>query len=140
MKKPPNRSLNPARQALELRNLFPESDLTIGPSSLVWVAVIQPSSLSDRYKVRLRYRTSGAPEITVIDPVLERDVNGKLPHVFSGDRLCLYSAGEWNASMSLATTIVPWTSEWLLHYELWVAGDKKAWSGGGHEPGPRHHT
>jgi hypothetical protein len=35
--------------------------------------------------------------------------------------------------MSMATTIVSWTSEWLLHYEVWRATG--AWTGGGHEPG-----
>jgi hypothetical protein len=35
--------------------------------------------------------------------------------------------------MSLAKAIVPWTSEWLLHYEIWLAtGD---WRGSGIHPG-----
>jgi hypothetical protein len=39
---------------------------------------------------------------------------------------------EWTVGMSIANTIVPWTSEWLAHYEIWLAtGD---WQGGGEWP------
>jgi hypothetical protein len=34
--------------------------------------------------------------------------------------------------MLIATSIVPWASEWLLHYEIWRATG--TWTGGGHEP------
>ena len=61
----------------------------------------------------------------------------RLPHVFPGDNLCLHFPGEWTPEKSIATTIVPWTSEWLLHYEIWVFTGK--WTGGGHQPsqGPK---
>jgi hypothetical protein len=45
--------------------------------------------------------------------------------------LCLYyrKAQEWNNQLYIADTIIPWTSEWLLHYEFWLAsGD---WHGRG---------
>jgi hypothetical protein len=32
--------------------------------------------------------------------------------------------------MLLSTTILPWTAEWLMHYELWLISGH--WSGGGH--------
>jgi hypothetical protein len=35
--------------------------------------------------------------------------------------------------MSIAETIIPWTSEWLYFYELWVFTGE--WHGGGHAPG-----
>ena len=31
--------------------------------------------------------------------------------------------------MYIADTIVPWTAEWLAHYEIWLATDD--WRGGG---------
>lgn len=34
--------------------------------------------------------------------------------------------------MLIADTIVPWASEWLLHYEYWLSTG--TWHGGGHEP------
>lgn len=33
--------------------------------------------------------------------------------------------------MLLADTILPWTSEWLLHYELWLVMGR--WAGSGHD-------
>ena len=36
---------------------------------------------------------------------------------------------EIDASQFIADTIIPWTSEWLLHYEIWVATG--IWHGGG---------
>ena len=35
-------------------------------------------------------------------------------------------------NMLLATTIFPWTAEWLLHYEIWLATGE--WTGGGYHP------
>jgi hypothetical protein len=34
--------------------------------------------------------------------------------------------------MLLGDTILPWTAEWLLHYEIWRATEK--WMGGGIHP------
>jgi len=34
--------------------------------------------------------------------------------------------------MSIASTILPWASEWLFHYEIWRATGE--WTGGGREP------
>ena len=31
--------------------------------------------------------------------------------------------------MTIAKTILPWTSEWLVHYQLWLATGE--WHGGG---------
>jgi hypothetical protein len=57
----------------------------------------------------------------------------KIPHVYAekGDPLCLYypPANEWNETMHLAETIVPWACEWLLHFEAWLFSDE--WDGGG---------
>ena len=47
----------------------------------------------------------------------------------------LHLHDEWNADMLISESVVPWTSEWLLHYELWLATDE--WLGGGHELGPK---
>jgi hypothetical protein len=58
-----------------------------------------------------------------------------LPHVFGGEDLCLYYEGEWTSEMALVETIVPWASEWLVHYELWLITGE--WGGGGHQPGEK---
>jgi hypothetical protein len=51
--------------------------------------------------------------------------------VYPLNTLCLYyGSREWNSSMLIANTLVPWTAEWLAHHEVWLAtgGD---WHGGG---------
>ena len=49
------------------------------------------------------------------DPALELRAGAHaLPHVYHGDRLCLYYPGDWKHGMLLACTVVPWISEWLL--------------------------
>lgn len=51
--------------------------------------------------------------------------------------LCLYrpSKNEWDSPMSLADTVLPWTSLWLFYYEIWLATGE--WLGGGEHPGDR---
>jgi hypothetical protein len=51
--------------------------------------------------------------------------------VYSSGDLCLYLPGEWNESMLLAATILPWTSQWLFYYELWLITGH--WMGTGHD-------
>jgi len=52
------------------------------------------------------------------------------PHVYPGDQLCLYYPGEWRHDMLLVATVLPWTAEWLIHYEVWLVTGQ--WTGGGH--------
>jgi hypothetical protein len=40
--------------------------------------------------------------------------------------------------MSIADTIVPWTAEWLVHYEIWLMTGE--WYGGGDWPPRRTAT
>jgi hypothetical protein len=89
---------------------------------------LQPSPASQTYTVCMRYQDR--PQITVIDPQLTRPDAQDSPHVYPGDELCLYYPGEWRHDMLLATTILPWTAKWLMHYELWLITGR--WTGGGH--------
>lgn len=93
------------------------------------------------YTVELRYRLGATPEVRVLAPRLTRlsgNKEGALPHVYppaSDPTLCLFDprTGEWNASMKLAHTIVPWTLDWLSCYEHWLMTGK--WTGGGRHVG-----
>lgn len=98
--------------------------------ALTWNGRLQPTTLSPTYTVSLSYRQGDSPKVYVLDPVLDAGHRKALPHVYEGDRLCLYTPGEWNPGMSLSMTIIPWTAEWLLHYEVWRSTG--SWAGGGH--------
>lgn len=107
----------------------------IQDGALVAVGTIQPTERSVTYTVRIEYRAGDAPEVTVLSPPLvPREAGSRLPHVYPGNKLCLYTPffREWTPDMSLAHTIVPWIAEWLSFYELWHATGE--WLGGGTEP------
>jgi hypothetical protein len=53
------------------------------------------------------------------EPRLEPAERDLLHHLYPNGDLCLHRLDEWGPSMLLIETIVPWTSEWLAHYELW---------------------
>jgi hypothetical protein len=131
MSPPAPRSLNPARQLLGLKAALKDVTVALRDGALRAEFTLQPTSASAVYRVRLVHRLRARPMVTILDPPLRRHEGAAaLPHVYPGDELCLYYPGQWNDSLLLARTIVPWTSEWLLHYELWLITGR--WEGGGH--------
>lgn len=104
--------------------------------SLIWVGQLRPTPLSQTYKVLVHLQKRKV-ETYVIEPkkLLMPVGETKLPHVYSTikQKLCLFfpDGREWNRSFLISDTIVPWASEWLYYYELWlITGD---WLGGGIE-------
>jgi len=123
--------LSPVQQAFALRSRFPDAKGTVKPGRLLWTGVLQPTALARSYRVEIAYRPRQRPEVRILDPLDTRE-GESLPHVYSDGTLCLYLSGEWNESMFLVDSIVPWTAEWLANYEIWLAtGD---WHGGGEWP------
>lgn len=122
-------------QLLVLKRDFPSSTGNVRKNQLHWIVSLQPTSLSEEYKVRLEYSIEKSPRVFVEKPKLLKRGEARIPHRYSDDSLCLYlpSAKEWEKSMYLADSIVPWTVEWLFHYELWHATGE--WHGGGGHPG-----
>jgi len=131
LKPPP---LNIALQLMDLQRLYPQGVGRISHDRLVWRGKLKPSAFSREYSVQIAYQTSHFPETLVLQPTI-RELAGdrKVPHVFPGvgDPLCLFyaPAREWNSTMLLARTIVPWSCEWLFHFEAWLFTDQ--WDGGG---------
>ena len=104
-----------------------------------------------RHRIEICYRLGAGPEVRVLSPALVRlpdNAEGTLPHVYppaDDPTLCLYDpeAGQWDWSMPLAATIVPWSFDWIACYELWLLTG--TWTGGGRHAGdpltlepPRH--
>lgn len=133
---PKQKSTSLSLQQAALRRLFPESSAWIRKSELIWLGMLSPCPISRTYSVRLRYKLTGSPEVEVLDPVLEKRGSDSPPHLYAGAKLCLYlpRIGEWSKAMLLSQTIIPWTSEWLLNYEVWLATGE--WRGGGIHPRP----
>ncbi len=129
-----NKKINLSVQLLHLKRLFPDSHAHIQRDRLTWEHKITPSQLSQSYTVRLAYKFAKPPQVNVLDPELIAPEGKRLPHTYPGKRLCLYypGIGNWRGDMLLAETIVPWISEWLYYYEIWlVTGERH---GGGAHP------
>lgn len=123
-----------AMQAGKVKSLFPDCFLSFNQTSLTWKCTITPSPLSASYRIKLAYTKGKHPNVYVTTPTLALYPGEiKLPHVYNTKKqwLCLYyrKGRQWNSSMLLSDTVIPWTSEWLLHYEFWLATGK--WHGGG---------
>jgi hypothetical protein len=122
-----------AQQLFALGRLPVTRAASVERSRLWWQGELQPTPLSRRYVVALTYAISRrAPAVEIREPELRVDGVADLPHVYDGDVLCLCYPWQWDEGKLIARTIIPWASEWLLHYEVWkVTG---SWRGGGHEP------
>lgn len=134
--RPPSRSTpRPANIALQkaaLSGRYPSGTVSPSRGELVWHCPLTPTGFSETYEVVISHRTRGpAPLVYVARPRLKL-VNGlRLPHVYLLNTLCLYyGSREWNGSMLIANTLVPWTAEWLAYYEVWLATGGE-WLGSG---------
>jgi hypothetical protein len=128
----PHRAINLGRQLAAIKAVLPEAKGTVRSGELVCTVFLQPTPASRRYTVRITYRHRHRPRVMVIDPPLALHPRATvLPHVYADGDLCLHLPGEWREDMLLSRTILPWASEWLLHYEVWrVVG---RWTGSGHD-------
>lgn len=107
-----------ARQALTLRQRFPDSKPTLKCGKLRWETRLRPTPLSREYRVRLAYAMRSDPTMTILDD-LKVNWEKPPPHLYGDQSICLHDKPDWNSSMLLVETIVPWTCEWLAHFELW---------------------
>lgn len=132
-KKGKRKKLTIIEQSECLRSLFPDSEIHTSRHELYWKGRLGPSACSQTYTVELKYKyKDGIPKVYVLEPKLKVPEGKSLPHVYVGDRLCLYNFGDWKSDMLLGRVIVPWISEWLLYYEIWLVTGE--WHGGGVHP------
>lgn len=101
----------------------------------VWEGTLWPTEISAEYRIRITYLpTKARPRVEVLSPrLVTREEGVRIPHTFTPNQICLHLNSEWNSSMYIHQTIVPWTSLWLYYYEIWHATGE--WLGGGHSPG-----
>lgn len=133
IKKP---KLKIAQQFAALKRDYGFGEIKINtPNHIVWKGKLKSSPLGDEYLVKVSYTNCKHPKIYVLEPKELKLPEGedKLEHVYDHKKqmLCLYypKAKEWDDTKTIASTILPWTIEWLYHYEMWViTGD---WLGGG---------
>jgi hypothetical protein len=131
-------------QDAEIRRLFPDFRLTAHADWLaVWEGPLKPASKTYRVRIVHFRRTifdgwmlaNDYVTVHVVEPLLGGDMltsETLLPHIYWNERnpawpaLCLWDPAEmfWTPELSIATTIIPWTSEWLLFFEYWqISGE-----------------
>jgi hypothetical protein len=132
-----SRPLSRTQQAFALRACFPEASITISNNGLVWRGHVQPTVASRVYYVEVIYVGAEYPRVFVLDPPLEKNGEGVLPHFFHEGAICLHERHEWQPGMRIVDTIMPWTAEWLAHYEIWLATGH--WFGDGDDGGHELH-
>ena len=122
---------NVAIQAQALRGRFPGSEVNFQRRAMIWTASLQPTTLSRVYTVQVSYSPSAFPRVKILSRLKTRS-GEPLPHVCREGVLCLHKVDEWSPQMLIADSIVPWTCEWLIQYEIWLATGE--WHGGGEDP------
>lgn len=96
---------------------------TINKDKLNCIGKVKPTEYSEEYKIKIVYDGKNSPKVFVIYPVIE--YNDDI-HMFPSDNsLCLYHAETdkffWNfRKHNVFDTIIPWTLEWLVFYELYL--------------------
>lgn len=112
-------------QAL-LREKFPFLNPRIIGLKLTCRGRIQPTEQSPSYRVEIHYAPWNSPVVRVIEPRIDYT---KGAHMYHNDTLCLFDWREqpWKKHWHLHQTIVPWTAEWLVFYELFLLTGK--WHG-----------
>jgi hypothetical protein len=102
---------------------FPQfQSFRYGKEAATWWGTLSPTSMSPDYRVQVDYRLGERPKVYVRRQLDLHPKHRRLPHTYSDGTLCLYDPRlrQWNGSMLLSETTVPWTALWLYHYESWL--------------------
>ncbi len=130
-----NRAISLPCQKINLYKSFPDSKCYIVRNKLVWKAKVSPSPLSRIYNAELYYTIHDRPKMYIVGNELQKLDDVNFPHKYKIDKenkrvlLCLYRYNEFSNCKLLSNTIIPWTIEWLYHYEIWLTTGN--WLGGG---------
>lgn len=95
-----------------------------------WEGHLRGFQMPYRVRIHWNHKQLLTPYVQLVDPPLTpREGVGfdKIPHLMRDitnpeqSGLCLYDpeGNEWDATMLIADTTIPWAADWLKHYELW---------------------
>jgi hypothetical protein len=110
-------------EGLLVRERFPVFSARLIGNQLICRGRIRPAEFSQPYRVEMSYRLRNSPHVRIVEPAIKAE--SKL-HFYEDGTLCLYDWREqpWQTKFHLADTVVPWTAEWLLYYELYLLTGK----------------
>jgi hypothetical protein len=107
-------------QKFRIERHYPAFRCSVRRGLLECIGTIQPSNSSPTYRIRLRYTQNGTPSIRILTPHIEPK---SAIHMSRNGDLCLYhsSSQPWLGTENLHATIIPWTAEWFVFYELYLS-------------------
>ena len=106
-------------QKLLVEKAFPAFQCSLCCGLLECTGVIQPSDESEQYTVQIHHTEWGVPEVRVLKPHI---TPRPAIHMYRNGTLCLYHppTQPWSSNFDLHKTIIPWTAEWLVYFELFL--------------------
>jgi hypothetical protein len=110
-------------EELLIKRRFPLFNCKIHGKELICRGRLKPTEHSEEYRIEVAYEPWGSPDIRILTPKIEPK---KELHFYSSGTLCLYDWREqpWQDRWHLADTVIPWTAEWLLYYEIYLLTGK----------------
>lgn len=112
------RTINLGLQDLAIKSKFPTFTLyKNNHRDIFWLGELQPDPASPVYTVRIQYDPY-SPKVYILKP----EVLNNAPHRYGDKSLCLYHPNDksYKPDLLIADTLVPWTSEWLYFYNIWL--------------------
>ena len=94
---------------------------------LVCTGIIQPNGCLNSYNIKIEYVAGYEPKTTIQMPIIEPS---KEIHMYRDHSICLYYPPDmtWNEKTQVYKYTVPWISEWIVFYELYLVNGN-IWEG-----------
>jgi len=107
-----------ALQMLHMRKHFPRFKCSLKNRCLQCTGNIIPDEGCNEYTIRIVYHRRGVPKVYIEHPTI---TPSPAIHTYADGRLCLYDprVTPWSGKYHLHETIMPWTAEWLVYFELY---------------------
>lgn len=103
-----------------LKKYFPFLRFQIRDGRLFCYGYFQPSEFSITYHYRIEWEPGTSPKVFPITPHIDYDDD---IHIYRDGHLCLYYPKDFIydcQSSHIHETIMPWTHEWFVFYELYL--------------------
>lgn len=114
-----NKHLIAMREKKLIEKYYDCFECSVNHKKLKCLGIIKPTDYSDNYQLKIEYRPPITPNVNIISPKIE--YNDDIHMYYDTNSLCLYYPGDmrWHAERHIYDTIIPWTAEWLVFYELY---------------------
>lgn len=124
-----------ATQLFNLKTMFPKSIGKVSKGMLRWsYDSFQSLSVSGVYRIEIEGKSQLKPSVWLSGGAIDSQTIVSAPHRYAIDedglriKVCL-DMFDWRPCQLYSSTYIPWTMEWIAHFEIWcVTGE---WTGGG---------